>query len=159
MTDAEEKGASSSGEAPTGGTLKRLSRNSGLRYLITGGLAFLLDFGLLALFHEVLGWEVWLATGLAFVITFAFNFTAQKLFTFSSTTQTSSSLIRFTILVAFNTGATVAIVTLMSLTPVGWALGKIVATFVTTVWNYFIYRYWVFAAPRTANEQTEAKSV
>ena len=126
---------------------------------MTGGMAFLLDFGLLALFHEVFGWEVWLATGLAFAITFAFNFTAQKLFTFTSTSQTSSSLLRFTLLVAFNTVATVAIVTLISLTPAGWAAGKIVATVVTTVWNYFIYRYWVFAAPNTTNEQTEAKSV
>jgi len=142
----------------TDGILKRLSRNSAVRYLLTGGMAFLLDFGLLALFHEVFGWEVWLATGLAFVITFAFNFTAQKLFTFSSNSQTSSSLIRFTILVAFNTLATVAIVTLVSLTPAGWAIGKIVATFVTTVWNYFIYRYWVFADPKTTND-TKAKSV
>lgn len=143
----------------TGGFLKQLVKNSALRYLMTGGIAFLLDFGLLALFHETFGWEVWLATGLAFVITFAFNFTAQKLFTFSSTRQTSSSLIRFTLLVAFNTVATVAIVTVLSLTPAGWVGGKIVATVVTTIWNYFIYRYWVFAASNKTNDQTKAKSV
>lgn len=122
-----------------------LSRHSAVRYLIAGGLAFLVDLGLLALFHQVFGWPTWLAAGLAFIISFAFTYTIQRWFTFGSQAPHGPALVKYAVLVAFNTLATAAIVGLIDLTPAGWVVGKVVATAATTVWNYFVYRYWVFA--------------
>ena len=104
-----------------------------------------MDLGLLALFHEVFGWPTWLSAGLAFIISFAFTYTIQRWFTFGSQAPHGRALFRYTALVAFNTLATAAIVGLIDLTPAGWVVGKVAATALTTIWNYFAYRYWVFA--------------
>jgi putative flippase GtrA len=128
--------------------LARLVSSSVVRYLIAGGLSFLVDFGLLALLHNVVGWPVWLATGVAFLVSFAFTYTIQRMFSFMSRAPHGRALVRYTILVAFNTLATVGIVSLVNTSVLGWAGGKVIATIVTTVWNYFAYRYWVFAADR-----------
>jgi putative flippase GtrA len=119
-----------------------------VRYLFAGGLSFLVDFGILALLHEVFGWPVWLASGVSFLVSFAFTYTIQRYFSFSSRTPHGRALIRYTILVIFNTLATVAIVSLVNVSPLSWAGGKVIATVVTTTWNYFAYRYWVFATPK-----------
>jgi putative flippase GtrA len=129
------------------GRLRYLANHSALRYLVAGGLSFLVDFGLLALGHEVFGWDVWLATAVAFLASFAFTYTIQKLFAFSSPSPHGVSLLKYTALVIFNTLATVAIVAMIDASALGWGVGKVAATCVTTVWNYFAYKYWVFADP------------
>jgi putative flippase GtrA len=121
---------------------------SALRYLIAGGVAFLFDFGMLWLFREVFGWPTWVAAGSAFVLSFAFTYTIQRVFSFGSDAPHGRTLLRYTLLVVFNTLATAGIVALIDLTPAGWAVGKVVATVVTTIWNYFVYRFWVFAPAR-----------
>ncbi len=132
---------------------RRLFGSSVVRYLVAGGLSFLVDFGLLALLHDVLLWPVWLASGVAFLISFAFTYTIQRMFSFMSRAPHGRALVRYTILVAVNTVATMGIVSLISGTPAGWAGGKVVATVVTTAWNYFAYRYWVFAGPERAGNE------
>lgn len=130
----------------------RSTRHSAIRYLFAGGLAFLVDLGLLALFHQVFGWPTWLSAGLAFVISFAFTYSIQRYFTFGSQAPHGRALVKYALLVAFNTVATAGIVALVDMTPAGWAVGKVVATSVTTIWNYFAYRYWVFASPAAPKE-------
>ena len=120
------------------------SRRSALRYLFAGGLAFLLDFGLLALLHQVFGWPTWLAAGTAFVTSFLFTYVMQRNFTFQSEEPHGWALVKYATLVAFNMLATAGIVALIDQTPAGWAVGKVTATAITTSWNYFAYRYWVF---------------
>lgn len=129
----------------------RLLSVSAVRYLLAGGISFLVDLGLLALFHSVFGWPVWTATGAAFLISFAFTYTLQRLFSFMATTPHGRALLRYTLLVGFNTLATVAIVSAVNASLVGWVGGKVIATAVTTVWNYFAYKYWVFA-PASGND-------
>ncbi|MFF1571805.1 GtrA family protein [Leifsonia sp. NPDC058292] len=138
--------------------LRKLFSHSGVRYLIAGGLSFLVDFGLLALLHNVLLWPVWLASGVSFLLSFAFTYTIQRMFSFGSTAPHGRAVVRYTLLVAFNTVATIVIVSLVNSSVLGWAGGKVVATVVTTVWNYFAYRYWVFADPRPPVSQPESPS-
>ena len=131
---------------------------SALRYLIAGVAAFLFDFGLLWLFREVFGFPTWLAAGVAFVLSFAVTYTIQRVFSFGSDAPHGRALFRYSVLVVFNTLATAAIVGLIDLTPAGWAVGKVVATVMTTIWNYFVYRFWVFAPKRgdeTSKESAE----
>jgi putative flippase GtrA len=133
-------------------SLDGLVGNTAVRYLLAGGLAFLVDLGLLALFHVVLGWPTWLAAGTAFVVSFAFTYTIQRWFSFSSQAPHGVAILKYTALVAFNTVATAVIVAFIDQIGAGWLVGKIVATAATTVWNYFAYRYWVFAEPRPRTE-------
>lgn len=119
--------------------------HSAVRYLVAGGLSFVVDFGLLAVLHELAHWPVWLASGVAFLVSFAFTYTIQRVLAFGSKAPHGKALLKYTALVAFNTLATMAIVTWVNQSPLSWAGGKVLATAVTTVWNYFAYRYWVFA--------------
>lgn len=131
--------------------------NSAFRYLLAGGAAFLVDAGLLALFLYVFGWPVWLSAAVSFVLSFAFTYTAQRLFTFKTTLPHGKALIRYVLLVAFNTVATSLIVTLLSGTPLTWAGGKVVATLASTFWNYFVYRYWIFPAEDVSHSGLEGR--
>lgn len=137
-------------EQQGGSRVSALLGHSAVRYLIAGGLSFLVDFGLLALFHQVFGWPTGVAAGVAFLASFAFTYTIQRTFSFGAETPHGRALLRYTLLVAANTVATMGIVALLDATVVGWGVGKVVATIVTTGWNYFAYRYWVFAPPRHA---------
>ncbi len=133
----------------------RLLKNSAVRYLIVGGLSFVVDFGLLAFFYQIVGLQIWLATGIAFAGSFVINYLLQRTFAFQSGIGHGRGLFRYSALVAFNTLATTVLVTLLAATPVGWVLGKIITTGLTTVWNFFVYKYWVFPAIKDSSEDTE----
>lgn len=125
-------------------TIASVTGHSAFRYLIIGGASFLIDFGLLALLHHALGWPLWIATGTAFLTSFVFNYTLQRSFSFGSTGTHLSTLLKYLTLLAFNTVATIAIVWLVDLGGLGWGVGKVAATIMTTGWNYFVFKYWVF---------------
>lgn len=116
-----------------------------LRYLFAGGLAFLVDFGMLAAFRLILGWPASVAAAVAFLLSFAFTYTVQRRIGFVSRVPHGPALVRYAVLVAVNTVATSVIVALIDQTAAGWGIGKVVATAVTTVTNYVVYRWWVFA--------------
>ena len=130
----------------------RLVSHSAVRYLVAGGLAFLVDFGLLAAFKELFRWPTWLAAGAAFLLSFAFTYFLQRTFSFASTTPHGPAVVKYAALVGVNTIATAGIVAVIAVTPLGWAGGKVIATAITTLWNYFVYRHWIFAKPARGEE-------
>lgn len=122
----------------------RLAASSAVRYLVIGGLSFLLDFGLLALCYRVFGWPLWVATAAGFWGSFFFNFFLQRRFSFNATGSLAGGVFRYSLLLGANTLATIGIVSFFEHVGAGILIGKIVATAATTVWNYFLYKYWVF---------------
>jgi putative flippase GtrA len=150
VTDDTEKGS----DPRRDHFLTTFFRNSVIRYLIAGGLSFLVDFGLLALLHEGLRWPTWIATAIAFVVSFAFTYSVQRFFAFEARAPHGPAIAKYAALVVFNLVATTAIVSAVDLSAMTWAGGKVIATVVTTIWNYFVYRYWVFAgsSPRSRTE-------
>lgn len=130
-------------------------RLSAVRYLIVGGLSFVVDFGLLVLLHEVFDWAVGVATAVAFLASLVFNFAVQRKFSFESSHKTHVSIVRYGLLVAANTVASVVVVELLTPTVLGYMGGKVIATAAMTVWNFFLYRHWVFGsspAKRTVHQ-------
>lgn len=125
--------------------IERLWALGPVRYLTMGGLAFLFDAGVLWLLHDGFGLDLALSTAAAFLLSFAVTYTLQRTFAFGGDSGVAPSIVRYTILVLFNTLATTAIVWLVDALGAPWIVGKIAAVVATTVWNYFIYRYWVFA--------------
>lgn len=114
------------------------------RYLLTGGTAFAIDFGLLALFKSVLGIPAWLAAALAFIISTVFAFLGQKYFTYASQAPTGKALLRYLILLGANTIFTALVVQAFDSWFQLYLVGKIVATAITTLWNYPIMGHWVY---------------
>ncbi|GAB5077711.1 GtrA family protein [Arthrobacter sp. AD-310] len=149
-------GASSSPKTPSEappsvpGLALGLYRNAVVRFLFVGGLSFALDLGLLALLHEVFGVALWIATPIAFVVSLVFNFLLQRMFTFQATNNGSVSAIKYILLVIVN--ITVSDLVVTGFDALGWSyiIGKTTATVMTTTWNYFLYRHWIFK--RTSQE-------
>lgn len=127
-----------------------LWHHSAVRYLATGAFCFLADVALLWLGYDVLGLALTVATAVSFLLSFAVTYTLQRVVAFASTNGVAPSIVRYTILVAANTIATTFIVWLIDALGGAWLIGKVLAVVVTTVWNYFIYRYWVFAPTKKA---------
>lgn len=125
--------------------LGRLWALGPVRYLTVGGFAFLFDVGTLWLLHDVVGIEVAISTAAAFLLSFAVTYVLQRRFAFGGDSGVAPSVLRYTVLVGFNTLATTGIVWAVSAVGAPWIVGKVLAVALTTLWNYFIYRYWVFA--------------
>lgn len=123
---------------------RRLLGHTATRYLLVGGLAFLVDIGLLAFFHEILGWPLAVSTPTAFLLSFALTFVLQRQLTFQTSAKVVGSAVRYTLLVIFNAVATTFIVAGGAAIGLPWEWAKVVAVASTTVWNYFAYRYWIF---------------
>jgi putative flippase GtrA len=130
------------------GFVARAWSSSAVRYLLVGGLAFLLDIGLLALLHKVAGIPLIVATPVAFLLSFAATYVMQRVITFEARGGWTSSAAKYTALVVVNMIATTAIVAGAEVIGWSWAVGKIAAVALTTIWNYFGYRYWIFKDPK-----------
>lgn len=124
----------------------RIWSSSATRYLVVGGFSFLFDIGVLWLLHDVFGVALAIATPVAFLLSFAVTYTLQRTVAFRASDGVAPSVLRYTLLVAFNTVATTAIVWAADAVGMPWGVGKVAAVAATTIWNYFAYRYWVFAS-------------
>jgi putative membrane protein len=67
-----------------------------------------------------------------------------------------ASLFRYSVLVAFNSIVVAFVVTVCHET-LGLGLGssQFVATAITTVWNYFAYKHWVYAKRAVATDPVD----
>lgn len=138
----------SASSSPRGGRRSGLWASSLVRYLVMGGLSFAFDFGLLWLLYDVAGVQLAVATPTAFLASFVVTYTLQRLFAFRATDSMAPSIVRYAILVAANTVLTTGIVAFADAVGWSWVLGKVAAVTVTTVGNFFAYRYWVFTHPK-----------
>jgi putative flippase GtrA len=121
-----------------------------IRFLIVGALSFAIDLGLLMALHEVAGVELWIATPVAFITSLIFNFLLQRRYTFQATNKSHVSAVKYGVLVVFNIFATDLIVLFFAGTDLTYATGKVVSTISTMVWNFFIYKYWIFPSAKPA---------
>ena len=137
--------------------IKTLVREGFLvKFLVVGALSFAIDLGLLALLHEVGNVDLWIATPIAFLTSLVFNFFVQKNFTFQSGARAHVSFLKYGALVVFNVVATDVIVNLFAGAGQSYALGKVIATVATTVWNFLLYKHWIFkAAPAPEGDTVE----
>jgi putative flippase GtrA len=129
-------------------------RSSVTRFLFVGGLSFAVDLGILVFLHEFLGIELWIATPVAFLISLVFNFLLQRVFTFQATNNSGISALKYVLLVIANVVVSDLIVT--GFDAMGWSyvVGKTTSTVLTTVWNYFLYRHWIFGSVETTKESS-----
>jgi putative flippase GtrA len=134
------------------GLIRSIAASSVVRFIFVGGLSFALDLGLLVFLHEVLGVELWIATPVAFVVSLVFNFLLQRIFTFQATNHRGISAMKYVLLVVVNILVSDFIVT--GFDALGWSymVGKATSTILTTVWNYFLYRHWIFKSTESSRK-------
>lgn len=125
-----------------------------LRYIAVGGLAFLVDFGFLVLFNEILpelyGFRLYISTALGFLAGLFFNYSFSLLFVFTS--AKNSNVGRS--VTAFIIFALIGVIGL-GLTELGMYLGtgllrfhymfvKIIVTGIVLIWNYLGRKILIF---------------
>jgi putative flippase GtrA len=115
-----------------------------LVYGLVGGTAFLIDLATLILLRDVVKWTLPVATAFALLAGLVASYLMQRFLTFRQSTVSWHSLWKYAILVTVNWGATLLIIHLVETAGVSYVFGKVLATAVITVWNYFIYRFWIF---------------
>ncbi|MEZ2389060.1 GtrA family protein [bacterium RCC_150] len=125
-----------------------------IKFLAVGAASFAIDLGTLTLLHELGRVDLWIATPIAFLASLIFNFFAQRKFTFQSGARAHVSFFKYGLLVVFNLVATDFIVNGIAAAGMSYALGKAVATVATTVWNFLLYKHWIFkAGPADRNNE------
>jgi putative flippase GtrA len=116
-------------------------------YVSVGALGFVVDFGLLVLFREVVGTAVWVAATIAFWASLGVVFLTNKYVTFGARGAGHRQLVRYFVLLGINYVVTLGVIALADRTGLGYQVGKIAAVIMTTVWNYVAYQLWVFRSP------------
>lgn len=131
--------------------ISRVWSSSAVRYLAVGGFSFLFDVFVLWLLHEIFHVPLPISTPVAFLLSFAVTYTLQRTVAFRADDGVAPSIVKYAVLVAVNTVATTAIVWVADALGMPWIVGKVAAVVMTTIWNYFAYRYWVFAARKVVD--------
>ncbi len=118
-------------------------------YVVVGGLTVVVDLGLLSLLHESYGVPLGVATSVAFcaavVVNFALNRAAMSSRGSWGLTQHAW---RYGSLVLANYVVTLTVVTAVGHVGDRYMVAKVAVVAVSTVWNFLLYRYWVFTPPR-----------
>ncbi|MDO5083877.1 MAG: GtrA family protein [Arachnia propionica] len=144
------------GQAGVTGALVSLWRNTILRYVGVGGLAFVVDLVVTVVLRDHLGIALWLAVACGYWAGFVVNFTLQRSFAFQGGRNIGASLVKYLMLVGFNWAATTLVMQLLvEGLGVPTAVAKILCTLMTTVWNYPLYRFLVFPTEQATRPQAE----
>jgi putative flippase GtrA len=116
-----------------------------VRYLAAGVLSAALDVGLLVLLREVVGVPVPVATAVAFLTALVVNFTLNRR-TFATGSQAARArhARRYLTAVAGNLLLTVAVVSAADAAGIPYVVAKLAVLGGGVVWNFFLYRHWVF---------------
>lgn len=116
-----------------------------VRYVAIGGTTFALDFFLLVLLHGVLGINLLVATTVAYWTSIAFNFLANRFWTFGATeTHIIKHVMTYGLLLGFNYLFTVAFLAVATNLGMHYTIAKVVAVAIQMTWTYVIYKRFVF---------------
>ncbi|GAB78460.1 GtrA family protein [Austwickia chelonae] len=139
--------------------IKRILRHSIVRYLVVGGLSFAVNVVIFNILVEVVGWSRAVSAPISFALTFFVSYTLQRAFAFRSEADVTGSAIRYLILAGFNTLAQMPIHWICEQIGLGLFTSQFIGTAITTVWNYFAYKHWVYVDrnhPLPADTETVA---
>jgi putative flippase GtrA len=144
--------------------VRALSRHAGIRYVFAGGTALTVELVTLWLCHGVFGLPVWLGTTLAYAAAFGVNFSLNRLLTFADHGARDGAVhvqtVKFSILVAINYFVTLAVMNGLTSNSVNvnYLVAKVLSTGVITIYNFYVYRHWVFGSDSLRPGKRDAAS-
>ena len=116
-----------------------------IKYGVTGGLAFLLEYSTFYVLNSILGlWYIW-SNSLAMTFGFALSFTLNRYWSFKSTSNVIKQLFMYGALFLINLGISnllmMLFIDILSIKPM---ISKIIAICILICWNYIIYKKIIF---------------
>lgn len=139
------------------------------RFLLVGGANTAIDFGVLFLLTAV-GLGVWPANTLSTSVALIFSFFANRTFTFRADGRNRTQIFWFLVVTLFGLwvlqplvilGVTAVVPHTLANDALSLFIAKVVATCVTLVWNFVLYKKLVFVRSKeasTAETEPEAAS-
>ncbi len=124
--------------------LKGLFKHEGVRYVLVGGGAVLIDFLSYMLMGERLGMNQSFSKGISYILGALFAFAINKLWTFESKRKTHEAFMRFVLLYAATFTANVMINAAFLWIGFVPIIGFTFATVTSVVLNYMGQKFWVF---------------
>lgn len=125
-----------------------------MRFCIVGGLAFLVDFGILVLCNNILpelnGYRLYVATAVGFIAGLTFNYTLSIHFVFNSARESKvgrsvSAFLIFALVGTVGFALTeLGMYVGTDLLSINYMLVKIVVTGVVLMWNYLGRKIFIF---------------
>lgn len=113
------------------------------RYVCVGVATVGVDYGLLLLLTKA-GVNVYVAATISFWASLVVNFCLSKLWTFKVANTTGHHLTFYALVILLNYLVGLVMIALAKHLGFSYFAGKFVATILTTVWNYFLYKHVVF---------------
>ncbi len=124
---------------------KGLYHHSFVRYVAIGGTTFALDFLILVVLHGVFGVNVLIATTISYWTSIAFNFMANRIWTFGATeTHIAKHALAYGLLLGFNFLFTLAFIGTATNLGLHYTIAKIMAVAIQVVWTYLAYKKVIF---------------
>lgn len=118
-----------------------------IKYFIVGISSFLIQVGLLFLFTDIVNLDKVTANILAAFAAISFNFYTSNKWSFKNNNKNhSQKIFKFTAITIFNyCFDTLLAFPLMAVTlGINQYLTKVIITGLMVIWNFFIYKLWVF---------------
>ena len=110
-----------------------------IKFGIVGGLAFLIDYGIMVLCKEIFGFNVLLSAGFGFTISVIFNYIASVKWVFN-VNQNNSKSKQFIIFIIFSIIGLILTEIIMyigtDIMNISYLLVKIVATLIVMIFNF-----------------------
>lgn len=115
------------------------------RFLLVGGSATVLQFGLLLIFVEGNLLEKNLAAVISYLLSSIYNYFISYTFTFASTSKHSKTLPKFMFVslssLLINSGLFWFFSTYLQ---IYYLVAQIISTLLVLIWNFYMHNYWSF---------------
>lgn len=116
-------------------------------YLISGGAFFWSGYAAFFVFDKVLNWSLWWATALSYLIGWTINFLLQRYWVFNNPklakhqTEVTGRYLMVSLVNLFINYWILKLLKSVGVTPY---IGQFISASFFTVWNYAIYKFYVF---------------
>ena len=145
MTEVPVRDQVAASRRATGSALHmRLANHPLVKYVLIGGLCFVIDAGLLWFCTSVLGWEIWLGATVGYWTGLLVNFSLNRLVMGRASSNLVRQSMRYGVLLGANFFITLGFLHLAAAWGLDIVVAKTIIVAASTCWNYLLYRRWVF---------------
>lgn len=127
---------------------KLINQNTVIKYLLTGGITFAVDYLVLLTGYYVFSLPLWVATTLGYLGGLCVSFFINRAWVFGERgmqRKMTRQLVEYILLLLFNYMFTVLAIRLLDNLGVSPAISKIFVTAMIAGWNYLIYNKVIFS--------------
>lgn len=129
-----------------------------MRFAVTGGLAFVIDFGLLLLLTELVGLDYLISATISFVVSVWVNYVLSMMWVFTPSKK-QKSLVRIIMFFVLSTMGLFINNAIMWFTveilAISYIIGKLIATFIVMVFNYITRKMLIEGRKKREQEQQQ----